>query len=68
VFATANSVATPALLPDGSVSLDSLSENIEAHEVNVPKQPQRDAHALTGRPARASRNETDERAQEGKQS
>jgi NADH-quinone oxidoreductase subunit J len=30
VFATANSVATPALLPDGSVALDSLSALIEA--------------------------------------
>ncbi|MEV4317688.1 NADH-quinone oxidoreductase subunit J [Actinocrispum sp. NPDC049592] len=30
VFATANSVATPALLPDGSVAPESLSEIIEA--------------------------------------
>ncbi|TWP47864.1 NADH-quinone oxidoreductase subunit J [Lentzea tibetensis] len=30
VFATANSVATPALLPDGSVAPESLSELIEA--------------------------------------
>ncbi len=30
VFATANSVATPALLPDGSVASESLSEIIEA--------------------------------------
>src|SRR5262249_8775901 len=49
VFATANSVATPALLPDGSVAPESLSEIIESvaaeeeHEV-----PAVDAHALTG--------------------
>jgi NADH-quinone oxidoreductase subunit J len=49
VFATANSVATPALLPDGSIALESLSENIESHEVNEPAKASPDAHALTGR-------------------
>ncbi|PXY32057.1 NADH-quinone oxidoreductase subunit J [Prauserella muralis] len=57
VFATANSVATPALLPDGSVAPESLSELIEstsaakldtarkqvAGEASTP-----DAHALVG--------------------
>ncbi len=52
VFATANSVATPALLPDGSVAPESLSEIIET----VPVTPTTelaplDAHALTGPPA-----------------
>jgi NADH-quinone oxidoreductase subunit J len=49
VFATANSVATPALLPDGSIARESLSENIESHQVNEPHKPSPDAHALTGR-------------------
>jgi NADH-quinone oxidoreductase subunit J len=51
VFATANSVATPALLPDGSVAPESLSEILET----VPVTPTTelaplDAHALTGSP------------------
>jgi NADH-quinone oxidoreductase subunit J len=33
VFATANSVATPALLPDGSIAPESLSEIIESTPV-----------------------------------
>src|SRR5699024_2580147 len=55
VYATANSVATPALLPDGSVAPDSLSEILRS----VPVQDlvtgtgagpgaYPDAHALTG--------------------
>lgn len=52
VFATANSVAVPALLPDGSVAEKSLSEIIDATPVGEierhrPSEP--DAHALTGR-------------------
>jgi NADH-quinone oxidoreductase subunit J len=57
VFATANSVATPALLPDGSVAEESLSALIETTtkehladdlaEVSGT-QHQADAHALTG--------------------
>nr|WP_246108291.1 NADH-quinone oxidoreductase subunit J [Saccharothrix saharensis] len=57
VFATANSVATPALLPDGSVAPESLSELIEttaketleddvAEVSGTGHQP--DAHALKG--------------------
>jgi len=57
VFATANSVATPALLPDGSVAQESLSALIETTaqsrladdlaEVSGTGH-QADAHALTG--------------------
>ncbi|XVV03391.1 NADH-quinone oxidoreductase subunit J [Actinosynnema sp. CA-248983] len=57
VFATANSVATPALLPDGSVAKESLSELIDttakerleddvAEVSGTAHQP--DAHALKG--------------------
>ena len=57
VFATANSVATPALLPDGSVAPESLSALIEATSaVELAKErklvadegPKPDAHALVG--------------------
>jgi NADH-quinone oxidoreductase subunit J len=57
VFATANSVATPALLPDGSVAPGSLSEIIEATSRSrlsgdvaavSGSVPEPDAHALTG--------------------
>jgi NADH-quinone oxidoreductase subunit J len=49
VFATANSVATPALLPDGSVAPESLSEIIESVPAEEePELPAPDAHALTG--------------------
>ena len=57
VFATANSVATPALLPDGSVARESLSELIEATESETfdhdraevaGAEHHADAHALTG--------------------
>jgi NADH-quinone oxidoreductase subunit J len=48
VFATANSVATPALLPDGSIAPESLSEIIEsAPAVEPPERRAPDAHALT---------------------
>ena len=57
VFATANSVATPALLPDGSIAPESLSEIIESTSVDefdadiaevsaAASAP--DAHALKG--------------------
>lgn len=58
VYATANSVATPALLPDGSVAPDSLSdildntpiERLRADRSAVSGGEQEpDAHALTGR-------------------
>ena len=57
VFATANSVATPALLPDGSVAPESLSELIDsvpvsefAHDLEVSSGTEHhaDAHALRG--------------------
>ena len=57
VFATANSVATPALLPDGSVAAESLAEIIEATAVEVLGEDLAevsgtdlnvDAHALSG--------------------
>jgi NADH-quinone oxidoreductase subunit J len=47
VYATANSVATPALLPDGSIAPESLSAIIDAAPVEpVPDVPA-DPHALT---------------------
>ncbi|WP_276329014.1 NADH-quinone oxidoreductase subunit J [Crossiella equi] len=58
VFATANSVATPALLPDGSVAPESLSKILEstsrerlADDITgvAGTGPQPDAHALTGK-------------------
>lgn len=64
VFATSNSVATPALLPDGSVAPESLSRLIEAtaaeqfaDEVKAVAgtAPTADAHALVG-------SETEERS------
>ena len=57
VFATANSVATPALLPDGSVAAESLSELIETTAKETLEDDvtevsgtghQADAHALKG--------------------
>jgi NADH-quinone oxidoreductase subunit J len=48
VYATANSVAVPALLPDGSVAPESLSEIIEGHEVDETPRPPSDAHSLSG--------------------
>jgi NADH-quinone oxidoreductase subunit J len=70
VFATANSVATPALLPDGSVAPGSLSEIIEATSRSrlsgdvaavSGSVPGPDAHALTG--ATKSRADGQEGAQ-----
>jgi NADH-quinone oxidoreductase subunit J len=49
VFATASSVAVPALLPDGSVAPESLSEIIESTPVREVEQLEPDAHSLTGR-------------------
>jgi NADH-quinone oxidoreductase subunit J len=57
VFATSNSVATPALLPDGSVAPESLSGLIEAtaaeqfaeeRKLVAGTGPTADAHALVG--------------------
>jgi NADH-quinone oxidoreductase subunit J len=59
VFATANSVATPALLPDGSVAPESLSAIIESATVDEftedvaevsGREHHADAHALTAEP------------------
>jgi len=69
VFATTNSVATPALLPDGSVAPESLSAIIEATAAErldgdlaqVQAEPQRgDAHQLTSRPSGTSHTEEGE--------
>ncbi len=57
VYATANSVAVPALLPDGSVAPESLSElleNLPADRLSAERravsgaEPGPDPHALTG--------------------
>nr|WP_240519182.1 NADH-quinone oxidoreductase subunit J [Amycolatopsis antarctica] len=57
VFATANSVATPALLPDGSVAPESLSSLIESTAAEkfskerkkvAGEEPKADARALVG--------------------
>lgn len=61
VYATANSVATPALLPDGSVAPESLSEildNTPAERLSGDRAAvsgrtrSPDPHALTGEPGR----------------
>jgi len=59
VFATANSVAVPALLPDGSVAGRSLSEIIDATpigEIERFEPNQSSPHALSGRPGRPDAN------------
>jgi NADH-quinone oxidoreductase subunit J len=49
VFATGNSVAVPAVLPDGSIAPESISAIIDATPVRpVDVEPHPDAHALTG--------------------
>ena len=50
VFATGNSVAVPAILPDGSVALESISAIIDATPIEEAEKPVADAHALTGGP------------------
>jgi NADH-quinone oxidoreductase subunit J len=57
VFATANSVAVPALLPDGSIAPESLSEIIDSTPVRDIERydpGNGSARALTGRPPRAA--------------
>ena len=49
VFATGNSVAVPAILPDGSVAPESVSSIIDSTPVEPFDKPPADAHALTGR-------------------
>lgn len=51
VFATGDSVAVPALLPDGSIARESISQIIDATPVQEPDEATPDAHALTGHPA-----------------
>jgi NADH-quinone oxidoreductase subunit J len=48
VFATGDSVAVPAILPDGSIAPESISAIIDATPVRAPEEPHPDAHALTG--------------------
>jgi NADH-quinone oxidoreductase subunit J len=49
VYATGNSVAVPAVLPDGSIAPESISAIIDATPVReVADEPGPDAHALTG--------------------
>jgi len=49
VYATGNSVAVPAVLPDGSIAPESISAIIDATPVReVEDEPGTDAHALTG--------------------
>jgi NADH-quinone oxidoreductase subunit J len=63
VFATANSVATPALLPDGSVAPESLSELLDTVPATTPKPlAPLDAHALTARPGTGEAAESAEEA------
>ncbi|PRW63950.1 NADH-quinone oxidoreductase subunit J [Actinopolyspora mortivallis] len=75
VYATANSVATPALLPDGSVAEDSLSEILDNTPVERLR-PDREAvsgevespdpHALTGHsPQRSGSEESSEQRERG---
>ncbi|WP_433276168.1 NADH-quinone oxidoreductase subunit J [Pseudonocardia xinjiangensis] len=48
VYATANSVAVPAVLPDGSIAPESISAIIDATPVAPTDERHPDAHALTG--------------------
>lgn len=49
VYATGNSVAVPAVLPDGSIAPESISAIIDATPVReIEDEPRPDAHALTG--------------------
>ncbi|TWF78184.1 NADH dehydrogenase subunit J [Pseudonocardia hierapolitana] len=62
VYATGNSVAVPAVLPDGSIAPESISAIIDATPVReIEDEPGPDAHALTG-----GRAEHDETAEESK--
>ncbi|MEJ3653799.1 NADH-quinone oxidoreductase subunit J [Actinomycetes bacterium KLBMP 9759] len=48
VYATGNSVAVPAILPDGSIAPESISAIIDATPVEPVDEHPPDAHALTG--------------------
>jgi NADH-quinone oxidoreductase subunit J len=69
VFATANSVATPALLPDGTIAPESLSAIIEStsavqllrdRKLVADEGPKPDAHALVGAEPEAGAEEEGE--------
>jgi NADH-quinone oxidoreductase subunit J len=62
VFATANSVAVPALLPDGSIAPESLSEIIDATPVAPADDVLPDARALTGRSSDTSAHDGEDRS------
>jgi len=51
VYATGNSVAIPALLPDGSIAPESISAIIDATPVEEHPTSAVDAHSLTGTPS-----------------
>ncbi|HZG88658.1 MAG TPA: NADH-quinone oxidoreductase subunit J [Pseudonocardia sp.] len=51
VYATGNSVAVPALLPDGSIAPESISAIIDATPIEESPTSTLDAHALTGTPS-----------------
>jgi NADH-quinone oxidoreductase subunit J len=61
VYATGNSVAVPAVLPDGSIAPESISAIIDATPVRpVEDEPAPDAHALTGGRPDADADDIDE--------
>lgn len=71
VFATSNSVATPALLPDGSVAPESLSGIIEAtaaeqfaeeRKAVAGTAPTADAHALVGSAGEPAEQSTEDKS------
>ncbi|MHA6805930.1 NADH-quinone oxidoreductase subunit J [Salinifilum ghardaiensis] len=73
VYATANSVATPALLPDGSVAPDSLSEILRSvpteellaeREVVAGSGAEPSPHALTGEESGQAEAAAESRAEE----
>jgi NADH-quinone oxidoreductase subunit J len=67
VYATGNSVAVPAVLPDGSIAPESISVIIDATPVReVEDEPGPDAHALTGGRAVHDEPGRDETAEESK--
>ena len=57
VFATANSVAVPALLPDGSIAPESISAIIDATPVAPTDDVLPDARSLTGRSSEKARDD-----------
>ncbi|MBW0118014.1 NADH-quinone oxidoreductase subunit J [Pseudonocardia abyssalis] len=61
VFATANSVAVPALLPDGSIAPESVAAIIDATPVAPVDDVLPDAHALTGRSSDKSARDVEDK-------